>query len=234
MDGQWVVIRQCCGRVEAYLDDLGSEAASDGFGDLVGSASLEKLWCACGFIDGERAMNDTLLGLHHDDKPADASTGDKEIDGARSLDLADIEGDTGEEPGGLFGAALDVTALADGAATVKAVDDLLGLRRQLGCGKAPVLETFVGITEALDAADRVGGVKAALCGVEGVQGGVGGDAGAAGGGEAGAARVRVGEGVLGGIDGLPVGPETVDVGVVHHAGETELGCVLGRMGWMAS
>lgn len=79
----------------------------------------------------------------------------------------------------------------------------------------PVLKSSVGVTEALDALNSLGGVEVTLGSVERLERRVLGDAGALGSGVSRATGVGASERRLGRVHSLPVGPETIDLDVVE-------------------
>jgi hypothetical protein len=120
-------------------------------------------------------VHDTLLRLPHHDHAADALSGNIQVHGAGALNVGNIKLDLNKETGGLLGsllAALEIT-LADDAIAVEAVNKRLGRASQLVLGHAPVLETLVGIAEAPDVLDGLGGVELALRSVKGLEGRLG-------------------------------------------------------------
>lgn len=159
-------------------------------------------------------MDDTLLRLLHHDKATDSLAGDVDVDGAGALNLGDIEADLGEVTSGLAISALLKTTLT-GAGAVQAVDGAAGRAGELTTGHAPVLKTGIGVAEVSDAVDGAGGVETAAGSVEGLKRRARGDASTLRSRVTRATAVGAGEGGLVGVHELPVGPETVDVGVVH-------------------
>lgn len=203
------------------LDNLNLEAAGDGIGNLGRRAGSKKLRGIGSLVSGERTVDDTLSRLSHNDETTNELSRDVNVDLGRSLDLGDIELDVGKVTGGVGTSTLlnqatllDITT-AGRTAAIETVDGGFGRVGELAGRHVPVLESSVGVTETLDALNSVRGVEVTPGSVEGVERRAGSDAGALGSRVTGTTRVRASEGRLAGVHGLPVSPETVDVGVVQ-------------------
>lgn len=203
------------------LDNLNLEAVGDGIGNLGRRAGSKKLRGVGSLVSGERTVDDTLSRLSHNDKTTNELSGDVDVDLGRSLNLGDIELDVGKITGGVGTSTLlnQATLLnittAGRTAAIETVNGGSGGARELAGRHSPVLESSVGVTETLDALNTVRGVEVTPGSVEGVERRAGGNAGALGSRVTGTTRVRAGEGGLARVHGLPVSPETIDVGVVQ-------------------
>lgn len=192
-------------------DAVGGEVLE---GSVVGEGGVDEL------VDGEAALEGARDGVLHDGQITRLFAVDVDGDGGRTLDLGTVDLDADKVLGGglAVGAALvGGAAPLAGVGSVEGVDGGGGgLLELVGC-HLPVVEVVVGVAEAVEVLDVAGGVEGGVGLEEGLQIRVGRDDGALGGSPAGAAGVVGAEHALVGLDVLPVGPETVDVGVVKHA-----------------
>lgn len=197
------------------LDNLDLDTLVNSIGNLVGRARSKKLRSVGSLISREGTVNDTLGRLSHHNETANKLSRDVNVGLGRALNLGNIKLDVDEvTSGGARSTLLNVTT-ARAAAAVETVDGGSGRAGKLALGHAPVLESSVGVTEALDALNTVRGVEIALGSVERLERRARGNAGALGSRVSGTARVGAGEGRLARVHSLPVGPETVDLGVVQ-------------------
>lgn len=173
-------------------------------------------------------MDDTLGRLSHHNETTDELARNVDVDLSRTLNLSDIELDVGEVASGLGVSTLLVITAAGRTAAVETVDGGLGRAGELSSRHVPVLESGVGVTEPLDVLNTLRGVEVTPRLVEGVERRGGGDASALRSRVTRATRVRASEAKLVGVHGLPVSPETVDLGVVHPEDGVEAGELSGE------
>lgn len=201
--------------VAVQLDDLDLDTLVDSIGNLVRGARSKKLRGVGSLIGREGTVNDTLGRLSHDNETTDKLSGDVDVDLSGALNLGDVELDVDEVTSGAAISTLIKTATTSAAGSVETVDGGSSRAGKLALRHAPVLKSSVGVTEALDALNSLRGVEGTLGSVERLERRVLGDAGALRSRVSRATSVGAAERRLGRVHSLPVGPKTVDLGVVQ-------------------
>jgi len=159
-------------------------------------------------------VDGTLGRLSHDDETTNKLASNVNVDLGRALNLGNIELNVDEVTSSLASSTLlEVTTVR--AAAVETVDGGSGRAGELALRHAPVLKSSVGVTEALDALDSLGGVEVTPGSVERLERRVLCDTGTLRSRVSRTTRVGAGERRLARMHSLPVSPETVDLSVVQ-------------------